>query len=128
MSIIIFPANVYASVPSTTRAKAVSISGDPKGENFLYTCGTSVVIRNIHNPLIADLYDEHQRNPTCAAYAPSGFYIASGDSTGTVRIWDTTQSTHILKIELKALGSTINDICWSADSQRIVVGGDGREK
>lgn len=120
--------NVYASIPSTTRGKPYFLGGDPKGDNFLYTCGMSVVIRNIHNPMIADLYDEHQRAPTVAAYAPSGYYIASGDSTGTVRIWDTTQAEHPLKAEYHVLGAPIYDISWSADSKRIVVGGDGREK
>lgn len=120
--------NVYASIPATTRGKPYFLGGDPKGDNFLYTCGMSVVIRNIHNPLIADLYDEHQRNPTVAAYAPSGYYIASGDSTGTVRIWDTTQAEHPLKAEFHVLGAPIYDIAWSEDSKRVIVGGDGREK
>lgn len=104
------------------------LGGDPKGKNFLYTCGQSVVIRNIENPLIAETYDEHSRPPTVARYAPSGFYIASADSTGTVRIWDTTQAEHPLKIELKVLSGPIYDLAWTPDSNRIVVGGEGREK
>jgi WD40 repeat protein len=94
----------------------------------LYTCGQSVVIRNIKNPLIAETYDEHQRAPTVARYSPSGYYIASGDASGTVRIWDTTQAEHPLKIELPVLGGAILDLAWSEDSKRIVVGGDGRDK
>jgi len=94
----------------------------------LYTCGQSVVIRNIKNPLIAETYDEHQRAPTVARYSPSGYYIASGDASGTVRIWDTTQATHPLKIELPVLGGAVLDLAWSEDSKRIVVGGDGRDK
>lgn len=119
--------NVYASIPSTTRGKAILMGGDPKGENFLYTCGKSVVIRNIKNPLIADLYDEHQHDPTVARYAPSGFYIASGDSSGVVRIWDTTQAEHMLKFELRVIAGPIRDMAWSPDSKRIVAVGEGRE-
>ncbi len=50
------------------------------------------------------------------------------DAAGTVRIWDTTQKEHILKIELKVLGGPINDIAWSDDSKRVVVVGDGKER
>eukprot|EP01096_Ripella_sp_DP13-Kostka_P014419 TRINITY_DN64_c0_g1_i1.p2 TRINITY_DN64_c0_g1~~TRINITY_DN64_c0_g1_i1.p2 ORF type:complete len:602 (-),score=332.37 TRINITY_DN64_c0_g1_i1:59-1864(-) len=120
--------NVYAATPATARGKAVLLGGDPKGNNFLYTCGQSVIIRNIRNPLLAETYDDHQRAPTVARYSPSGNYIASGDSAGTVRIWDATQPEHILKIELPVLAGAIYDLAWSPDNQRIVVGGDGREK
>jgi len=120
--------NVYASIPQTTRGKPFVLNGDPKGENFLYTCGNSVVIRNIHNPLIAETYDEHQHAPTVAKYSPSGFYICSADSVGGVRIWDTINKEHILKAEYKVLGAAILDLDWSDDSKRIVVCGDGREK
>lgn len=43
-----------------------------------------------------------------------------------MRIWDTTQLEHPLKIELKVLSGAILDIAWSADSQRIIVVGDGK--
>jgi hypothetical protein len=46
--------------------------------------------------------------------------------SGTLRIWDTTQLEHPLKIELKVLSGPIADIAWSADSQRLVVVGDGK--
>eukprot|EP01102_Stenamoeba_stenopodia_P018587 TRINITY_DN683_c0_g1_i1.p1 TRINITY_DN683_c0_g1~~TRINITY_DN683_c0_g1_i1.p1 ORF type:complete len:603 (+),score=164.15 TRINITY_DN683_c0_g1_i1:90-1898(+) len=120
--------SVFASLPQTTRGKPVLLGGDPKGNNILYTCGNSVIIRNIKTPGIADVYSEHQHAPTVARYAPSGFYIASGDVSGTVRIWDTTQAEHPLKIELRPLSGTINDLAWSDDSKRIVAVGEGKEK
>jgi len=119
--------NTYASIPATTRGKPFFLGGDPKGENFLYTCGNSVIIRNIANPKISDTYDEHQYAPTVAKYSPSGYYICSGDSVGGVRIWDTTQKEHPLKAEYRMLGASIYDLDWSEDSKRIVVCGDGRE-
>jgi WD40 repeat protein len=120
--------NIYSPTPATTRGKATSLSGDPKGVNFLYTTGNSVVIRNLKNPLLADIYYEHASATTVAKYAPSGFYIASGDVSGTMRIWDTTQLEHPLKIELKVLSGPITDIAWSSDNQRIIVVGDGKER
>jgi len=122
------PKNIYGSIPTTTRGRAVLIGGDPKGENILYVTGNSVVIRNIKNPLITELYNDHGYPPTVARYSPSGFYIASADTTGTVRIWDTTQAEHLLKIELRPISGIINDLVWSEDSKRIAVVGEGKEK
>jgi WD40 repeat protein len=56
------------------------------------------------------------------------FLLTSSDVSGTLRIWDTTQAEHPLKIELKVLSGPILDIDWSEDSKRLVVVGDGREK
>ena len=76
----------------------------------------------------AELYQEHIAQTTVARYAPTGFYIASGDANGKVRIWDTTQETHILKAEYHVLSGPILDMAWTEDSKRLVVGGHGKEK
>lgn len=120
--------HVFASLPQMERGVSKVISGDPKGNNFLYTNGKCVIIRNIDNPLIADVYTEHAHNVHVAKYAPSGFYIASGDASGKVRIWDTTQKEHLLKYEYTPLSGKILDIAWTEDSKRLAVVGDGREK
>lgn len=104
------------------------LGGDPKGKNFLYTNGNSVIIRNIENPAIADIYTEHSCPVNVAKYSPSGFYIASGDQSGKVRIWDTVNKEHILKNEFHPIGGPIKDIAWSPDNQRMVVVGEGRER
>ncbi|KAL5016920.1 hypothetical protein ScPMuIL_006509 [Solemya velum] len=117
----------FPSLPKTTRGKPLVLGGDPKGKNFLYTNGHNVIIRNIENPYIADIYTQHSCPTTVAKYSPSGFYICSGDESGKVRIWDTTQQEHILKKEFHCLGGAIRDIQWSPDNQRIVVAGDGKE-
>lgn len=120
--------SIYASLPKTERGKPIVLGGDPKGKNFLYVNGNSVFIRNIENPAISDIYTEHSNPTTVAKYSPSGFYIASGDSTGKIRIWDTTQKEHILKSEFTPLSGAIRDLAWSPDSQKIVAVGEGREK
>lgn len=119
---------IFSTLPKTVRGAPTVLKGDPKGKNFLYTNGNSVIIRDIENPDISDVYTQHAKETTVAAYAPSGFYIASGDVSGKLRIWDTTQAEHILKYEYQPLSGTIKDIAWSPDSKRIVVGGQGREK
>lgn len=104
------------------------LGGDPKGKNFLYPNGNSIIIRDIENPAIADIYTEHSTLTTVAKYSPSGFYICSADQSGRIRIWDTTQKEHILKNEFQPFAGNVKDLAWSPDSQRIVVVGEGRER
>jgi WD40 repeat protein len=120
--------NVFASLPKTARGSFSIISSDPKGKNFLYVNGNSVFIRNIENPFECDVYTEHSCPVQVAKYSPSGFYIASADQSGKIRIWDTTNKDHILKNEFQPLSGCIKDLQWSSDNQRIIVGGEGREK
>lgn len=68
----------WAALPRTARGTPLVLGGDPKGRNFLYTNGNSVIIRDIENPAIADVYTEHSCQVNVAKYSPSGFYIASG--------------------------------------------------
>ncbi|EEC15292.1 guanine nucleotide exchange factor (GBF1), putative [Ixodes scapularis] len=104
------------------------LGGDPKGKNFLYTNGNSVIIRDIANPSLCDIYTEHSQMTTVAKYSPSGFYIASADQTGKIRIWDTVQKEHILKNEFQPFVGIVKDLAWSPDSQRIMAVGEGRER
>uniref|UniRef100_A0A672NBS2 WD repeat domain 1 n=1 Tax=Sinocyclocheilus grahami TaxID=75366 RepID=A0A672NBS2_SINGR len=120
--------SVFASLPHMERGVAKVLGGDPRGNHFLYTNGKSVIIRNIENPAVADVYTEHPHQVIVAKYAPSGFYIASGDVSGKIRIWDTTQKEHLLKYEYQPFGGKIKDIAWTEDSKRIAVVGEGREK
>jgi len=120
--------NTLSTLPRTQRGNPIVLGGDPKGKNFLYCNNTSVIIRNIEDPAIADIYTEHSVAVLVAKYSPSGFYIASGDQSGRLRIWDTVNKEHILKAEYTPFLGPIKDISWSADSQRMVVVGEGREK
>ena len=86
-----------APLPPVERGRSFVLSGDPKGKNFVYCAGNSVVIRDIANPAIADIYTEHSAKTTVAKYAPSGFYIASADRSGKVRIWDTCNKGKLFK-------------------------------
>jgi len=120
--------SIYATLPRTQRGQPIVLGGDPKGKVFLYTNGNSVIIRNIDNPAISDVYTEHSCSVNVAKCSPSGFYIASGDQSGKVRIWDIVNKEHILKNEFHPIGGPIKDIAWSPDNQRMVVVGEGRER
>ncbi|KAL7715308.1 WD repeat protein [Entamoeba marina] len=116
--------------PATNRGSPSHLGyfGNTKGSHMVYPCGNTIVIRNMEDPLDTDIYYEHTCQTTCAKYSYSGYYICSGDVQGNVRIWDTTQKEHPLKLTIKALSGAVHDISWTGDSQRIAVVGEGREK
>ncbi|KAJ3067836.1 hypothetical protein HDU98_008968 [Podochytrium sp. JEL0797] len=77
---------------------------------------------------MAARYTEHTAPATVARYSPSGFYIASGDERGNIRVWDTVNAEHILKNETRALAGRINDLAWCFESKRIVAVGEGKDR
>ncbi|CAH1258182.1 WDR1 [Branchiostoma lanceolatum] len=77
---------VFPALPRTQRATAFALGGDPKGKNFLYCFGQSVIIRDIENPAISDVYTQHVAKTTVAKYAPSGFYISSAVSLKSISV------------------------------------------
>ena len=47
MLLICVSGSTYTTLPRTTRGQPIVLGGDPKGKNFLYTNGNSVIIRDI---------------------------------------------------------------------------------
>ncbi len=98
-----------------------------QGEKIVYGCGRTVIIRGVLNPLCAELFTEHPKDVTVAKISPSGFYCASGDAGGLVKIWSTDNPEHPVKFEGQVLAGSVTDLQWSPDSQLVVAVGDGRE-
>lgn len=84
-------------------------------------------MRSIDNPSIARQYTEHKSATTVARFSPSGFYIASGDASGIVRVWDCI-GDGVTKGEYSIVNGRINDLAWDGDSQRIIAVGDGKQR
>ncbi|KAI8063519.1 WD40-repeat-containing domain protein [Gongronella butleri] len=80
------------------------------------------------HPSLATEYVGHKSNAVVARYSPSGYYIASGDIQGNVRIWDSVNEEHVLKNEARPISGKINDIAWDVDSKRLIAVGDGKER
>ncbi|KAM7537988.1 hypothetical protein Aperf_G00000076373 [Anoplocephala perfoliata] len=124
---IAFLEKLYPAVPFVERGKHVIIGAHPKGGFIIYPNKKNVIIRDLTTKMDNDMYTGHAVEVQCAKYSPSGFYVASGDKSGKLHIWDATQKEHLLKNEFPVL-VTINDVSWSSDNQRIAVGGQGGEK
>lgn len=89
--------------------------------------GKSIFLRSIDNPAISTQYSGHTTATTVARFSPSGYYVASGDVSGTVRVWDCV-GEGATKGEYHIISGKINDLAWDGDSARIIAVGDGKEK
>ncbi|KAI9048647.1 hypothetical protein LZ554_007478 [Drepanopeziza brunnea f. sp. 'monogermtubi'] len=125
MSIII--EKILAAAPTTERGRPTQLSADPKGERIAYASGKSIFLRSIDDPSISKQYNAHTTQTSVARFSPSGFYVASGDVSGAVKVWDAVEGVNT-KGEYHIISGRINDIAWDGDSQRIIAVGDGRER
>lgn len=114
------PVLQYSPTPSTFLAP-FSIWSNLKQSN------KSIFLRSIDHPSLSTQYTDHTTLTTVARFSPSGFYVASGDISGIVRIWDATGSG-TTKLETSVISGPINDIAWDGDSQRIIAVGNGKER
>ena len=65
----------------------------------------------------------HDASITCVAWSPDGRWLASGDSSGTAKIWNAGSGKSIFTLNPH---SGAVSIAWSADSQRIATAGGTR--
>ncbi|RPB13044.1 WD40 repeat-like protein [Morchella conica CCBAS932] len=120
--------SIYAAQPSTTRATSTHLSVDPKGERLAYASGKSVFLRSIDDPSISTQNTAHTANVNVARFSPSGYYVASGDTSGMVRVWDCVGEDMNTKGEFGIISGTIKDLAWDGESKRIIAVGDGKER
>ncbi|KAG0142423.1 hypothetical protein CROQUDRAFT_662591 [Cronartium quercuum f. sp. fusiforme G11] len=123
------PLSLWAPNPSTgERGMSAKLSSDKKG-SLVYASGRSVFIKNIDS-LHSTAYTGHVQSTTVAKFSPSGNYVASGDVTGAVRVWDVAGEDQVLKVEVKAIAGRINDLAWDSENggKRIIAVGEGRER
>ena len=105
------------------------MSADSKGERLAYASNKSIFLRSIDNPSISTQYTQHTTTTTVARFAPSGYYVASGDQGGVVRVWDCSPNgSGATKGEYAIISGAIRDIAWDGDSQRIIAVGDGKQR
>jgi WD40 repeat protein len=120
---------IYAALPTTTRGQPTPLSSDSKGERIAYASNKSIFLRSIDNPALSTQYTQHTAATSVARFSPSGFYCASGDASGIVRVWDCAPNgSGVTKGEYAIISGRINDIAWDGDSQRIIAVGDGKQR
>ena len=96
---------VYPCFPPISRGVPSVLKFDPKRTSLIYANGLTVVIKNVADPTQVQTYTGHQYPVTAVAMAPSGCYMATGDSSGCLRIWACDTPDQILKGEVERIDS-----------------------
>lgn len=132
------PTNLYPPQPATARSRATNISYDAVHDRIAYATGKSIIVRPLdpnNTSIPVRQFTKHIYPTTVATFAPSGNYIASGDESGAVKIWDTALGGDgspfeqpYIKSEFQILSGPIRSIAWDADSSRIIAVGSGKDK
>lgn len=116
-----------ASLPSTERGLPSVMGIHPKKNKMMYGTRRSLIMREINNPEKVEIYDGHAANVTSGRWSPNGYYAASGDATGKVRVWSPDHAEKLTKVEFVPFGGQVNDLGWTEDNKRIACVGKGSE-
>ncbi|KAK9320476.1 WD40-repeat-containing domain protein [Lipomyces orientalis] len=123
--------SLWAALPSTEKGVPLHISYDARSDRLVYPSNKSIHLRSLSKPSLSTQFTGHIAATTVAKFAPSGYYIASGDVSGTVKVLDsssTTEDPGIVKGSFAIISGRINDLAWDSDSKRIIAVGDGKER
>lgn len=61
---------------------------------MVYQSGKSIFLRSLDDPSISKQYTNHTTQTTVARFSPSGYYVASGDVSGAVKVWDAVEGVN----------------------------------
>ena len=88
-------AAVIAPGPAPERGFPYNLHVMAKEQRIAYGAGKAVVVRSLANPADCFVYKGHNQPVTCAKFAPNGFWVASGDASGHVRVWAWDHPEHL---------------------------------
>mmetsp|Transcript_28316 Transcript_28316/g.84777 ORF Transcript_28316/g.84777 Transcript_28316/m.84777 type:complete len:609 (+) Transcript_28316:152-1978(+) len=112
--------------PSMERGHALNVHAHPKEKKLVYPFGKYVVVRSLDDAGDNFVYRGHKYPVGAAAFAPNGYWVASGDEAGFLRVWSWDHPEHLLKVEVQVFAGAVKDVQWDGESKRIVVVGDGK--
>jgi WD40 repeat protein len=87
---------------------------------IIYPSGKYIVVKNVNNPSDSFVYRGHSFPATVAKFSPSGFWVASADTSGKLKVWSWDHPEHLLKLETSVFSGPISDIDWDHESKKIV--------
>lgn len=119
--------NCWAPLPIPERGYGMHLYAGGKADQVLYCHKSHVVMRSLEDPTKSVIYSGHKSNVNVARFAPSGGWVASGDSTGKVLVWPAKPNgdgEYTIKSDIP-INTSVLDLAWSEDSKRIVAVGDG---
>ena len=116
---------IFGPNPSTTRGEGTQVSFHPKENSIVYPSGRYIIFKNLDRPSDCFIYRGHNHTTTVAKVSPNGYWVASGDVSGKLRVWSWDNPEHLTKLEYPAFSGPIHDIDWGDESKKIVVVGEG---
>jgi WD40 repeat protein len=111
--------------PQTTRGATTHVNAHPKEPRIIYPSGNFIVVKNIEDPSDCFVYRGHSNPTTVAKFSPNGFWVASADITGMVRVWAWDNPEHLTKLETFPFAGEVKDIDWDGESKKILAVGEG---
>lgn len=78
----------------------------PDGQTLIYPLGSTVVLRDKHDPKAQEFLQGHTDKVSCVALSSSGRYLASGQSTylgfvADIIIWDLETRSLVHRLQLQ---------------------------
>eukprot|EP00601_Ochromonadales_sp_CCMP2298_P032719 CAMPEP_0173363484 /NCGR_PEP_ID=MMETSP1144-20121109/22417_1 /TAXON_ID=483371 /ORGANISM="non described non described, Strain CCMP2298" /LENGTH=375 /DNA_ID=CAMNT_0014313451 /DNA_START=59 /DNA_END=1183 /DNA_ORIENTATION=+ len=111
--------------PTTERGVGLHVNAHPTLPLIIYPSGKFIVVRDMTNPGNSFVYRGHASTTTVAKFSPNGYWVASGDSSGKLRVWSWDNPEHLTKMETQAFSGRIGDLDWDCESKKLAVGGEG---
>lgn len=92
---------------------------------IIYPSGKFIIVRNLNDPADSFIYRGHGHTTTVAKFSPNGFWVASADVSGKVRVWAWDNPEHLTKLETSVFAARVYDLDWDSESKKLAVCGDG---
>lgn len=110
--------------PATVRGSATVVTAHATLPLIVYPSGKFIVVKNLTKPSECFIYRGHSQLTTVAKFSPNGYWIASADCSGKVRVWSWDNPEHLTKLETQVFAGAVNDIDWDMESKKIVAVGE----
>eukprot|EP01032_Pedospumella_encystans_P007894 gene7894-9411_t len=117
--------NYICPNPTTERGASLQVSAHPTLPLIIYPSGKFIVVRNLNDPADSFIYRGHGHATTVAKFSPNGFWVASADVSGKVRVWSWDNPEHLTKLETSVFAARVYDLDWDSESKKLAVCGDG---
>ena len=74
--------------PSTARGASSNLGANKAGTKLVYTVGSAVVVRDVANPGLCEVYSEHKAPTKVARFSPSGNRLLTTCNDNTLSVFD----------------------------------------
>ena len=110
---------IVSSHPTTERSYRSTICVLPESTIILYPNGTRVVLNDIAARQQRSFMG-HKAPVTAVAVHPKGYWVASGDSKGKLKIWAPKHETMMVDNEIEI--GPVSSLSFNVDGSKLLIG------